>query len=168
MPDIDISVLLRRSNGWDKSLNGQIKLRNCSLLQITVAVQAICKCWQADWCIVKLRESQVGDTVKVNKERDLSRCGLLTQIQHSTHPSTLSSSPFFYPPKWSLTGLNLYAIYSSSFTLTKTLTGIVRCWAMIVTTKSGYEDKCNSFSAVFFSNLSFWLPKQCGVMDRVG
>lgn len=57
MPDIDISVLLRRSNGWDKSLNGQIKLRNCSLLQITVAVQAICKCWQADWCIVKLRES---------------------------------------------------------------------------------------------------------------
>lgn len=99
MPDIDISVLLRRSNGWDKSLNGQIKLRNCSLLQITVAVQAICKCWQADWCIVKLRESQVGDTVKVNKERDLSRCGLLTQIQHSTHPSTLSSSPFFYPPQ---------------------------------------------------------------------
>lgn len=149
MPDIDISILLQRSNGWDKSLNGQIKLRNCSPLQITVAAQAICKRWQANWCIVKLRESQL-DTLKVNKERDLSRCGLLTQSQHITDPSTLSPSAlFFIPLKYLSRGLILYAIYSSSFTLTGTLTGIVRCWAMIVTTKSGYEDKCNSFLPSF-------------------
>lgn len=148
MPDIDISSLLQRSNGWDKSLNGQIKLRNCSPLQITVAAQAICKRWQADWCIVKLRESQL-DTLKVNKEHDLSRCGLLTQSQHSTDPSTLSSAFLFIPLKDLSQGLNLYAIYSSSFTLTGTLTGIVRCWAMIVTTKSGYEDKCSSFLPSF-------------------
>ena len=57
---------------------------------------------------MKLRVSQVGGTLKVNKERNLSRCGLLARIRQSTNTFTLS---FFVPVFILLNNHSLVLIY---------------------------------------------------------
>ena len=100
---------------------------------------------------MKLRVSQVGDTLKVNKERDLSRCGLLSPAPAQQAPLHVFLSSRMISDRFEI-------ICGSSFTLT----GFVRCRATIGTTKSGYEDKCNSFLLLFL------LISLSLIMDRAG
>lgn len=164
-PDIDIDVLLQQANDWNESSMGKGSsgaqmpsidktiTAVCEMFPITAAVEAIWECWQVEWCMVKLWETHPSDTPKVNKEQDLSRCGHSPQCQSRLRPFFVPNPCFFLSSEMISDSLKLYAVHTSSFTLT----GIVRWWAMIGTTKSGYKDKFNSFLPSFSPNLSLSL-----------